>query len=185
MLLCWSHHCLNLTLKFTSTVVWPLWALQSVNGFGKQTHTLIHTETLLLLLFSHSVISDSLWPHGLQHTRLPCPSLYPGVCSTSCPLSRWCHPTISSSIIPFSSCPQSFPGSKHWFFASSGQSIGASALASVLPKNIQGWFPLDWLVWSCYPRNSQESSPAPQFESINSSVLNLIYGPTLTSVHAY
>ena len=151
----------------------------------KWTHTVLTHVVQGWWLFSHSVISVSLWPHGLQHTRLPCSSLSPGVCSTSCPLSRWCHPTISSSIIPFSSCPQSFPGSKHWFFTSSGQSIGASALASVLPMNIQGWFPLYWLVWSCYPRNSQESSPAPQFESISSSVLNLLYVPTLTSVHAY
>ena len=142
--------------------------------------------------------SNSCWDSGcsvtqsyltlcdLQHTRLPSASLSPGVCSTSCPLSQWCHPTISSSVILFSSCPQSFPGSKHRFFTSGGQSIVASALASVLPTNIQGWFPLDWLVWSpCYPRNSQESSPAPQFESINSSVLNLLYGSTLASIHAY
>ena len=87
---------------------------------------------------------NSLQPHGLQHTRLPCPSLSPGVCSTSCPLSWWCHPTISSSIIPFSFCPQSFPASGSfpvsWLFALGGQSIGVSA--SVLPVNIQDWFPL-------------------------------------------
>ena len=91
-------------------------------------------------------MSNSLWPPGLQHTRLTCPSLYPGVCSDSYPLSRWCHPTISSSVIPFSSCPQSFPASgsfpMSWLFASGGQSVGASALVSVLPMNIQGWFPL-------------------------------------------
>ena len=91
-------------------------------------------------------MSDSLWPHELQHTRLPCPSLSPRVCLNSCPLSRWCHPTISSAVIPFSSCPQSFPASgsfpMSWLFAFGGQSIGASALASVLPMNIQGWFPL-------------------------------------------
>ena len=101
---------------------------------------------LLLLLFSHLVLSDSLQPHGLQHARLPGPSLSPGVCSNSCPLSWWCHPTISSSATPFSSCLQSFPASgsfpMSWFFASGGQSIGASASASVLPLNIQGWFPL-------------------------------------------
>ena len=91
-------------------------------------------------------MSDSLWPHGLQHTRLPCPSQPPGVCWNSCPLSWWCHPTISSSIAPFSSCPQSFPASGSFLmsrlFASGGQSIRASASASVLPMNIQGWFPL-------------------------------------------
>ena len=86
---------------------------------------------LLLLLFSRSVVSSSLWPLGLQHARLPCPSLSPRVCSNSCPLSQWCHPTISSSVIPFSSCPQSFPASGSFqmsqVFASGGQSIGASA----------------------------------------------------------
>ena len=89
---------------------------------------------------------NSLWPHGLQHTRLPWPSPSPGVCSNSCSLSQWCHPTISSSVIPFSSCPQSFPASGSFpmsqFFASGGQSIRASASASALPMNIQGWFPL-------------------------------------------
>ena len=95
--------------------------------------------------FSHSVVSDSLWPHGLQHTRLPCPSLSPGVCSHSCPLSQWCHPTISSSAAPFSFCLRSFLTSRSFpvsrLFASGGQSIIASALASVLPMNIQGWYP--------------------------------------------
>ena len=94
--------------------------------------------------FSHSVVSDSLWPHGLQHVRPPCPSPTPGVYSNSCPLSRWCHPTISSSVIPFSSHLQSFPASGSFqmsqFFASGGQSIGVSA--SVLPMHIQDWFPL-------------------------------------------
>ena len=99
-------------------------------------------------LFSHSFVSDSLWPHGWQFTRLPCPSLSLGVCSNSCPLSWWCQPTISSSVTSFTSCPQSFPTSGSfpvsWLFTSGGQSIGASASASasVLPMNIQGWFPL-------------------------------------------
>ena len=95
---------------------------------------------------SHSVVSDSLRPHGPQHTRLPCPSPTPGVYSNSCLLSRWCHPTISSSVVPFSSCLQSFPASGSFqmnqFFASSGQSIGVSASSSVLPVNIQDWYPL-------------------------------------------
>ena len=94
--------------------------------------------------FRCSVMSDSLPPHGLQHARLSCPSPTPGAYSNSCPLSRWCHPTISSSVVPFSSCLQSFPASGSFpvtqFFASGGQSIGASA--SVLPMNIQDWFPL-------------------------------------------
>ena len=96
--------------------------------------------------FSHSVVSDSLWPHGLQHTRLPCPSPTPGAYSNSCSLSQWYHPTISSSVISFSSCLQSFPASGSFplsqFFTSGGQSIGVSASASVLPMNIQAWFPL-------------------------------------------
>ena len=91
-------------------------------------------------------MSNSLWPHGLQHTRLPHPSLSPRVCSHSCPLSWWCHSTTSSSVTLFSSCPQSFPASGSFpvnqFFASGSQSTGASASASVLPMNIQGWFPL-------------------------------------------
>ena len=103
--------------------------------------------------FSHSVMSNSLRPHGLQHARPPCPSPTPGVYPNSCPLSWWCHPTISSSIVPFSSCPQSFPASGSFpmsqLFSSGGQSFGisASASASVLPMNIQGWFPLGWTGW--------------------------------------
>ena len=98
------------------------------------------------LLFSHLVVSDSSWPCELQHTRPPCPSSSPGACSNSCPLSQWCHPTISSSVTPFSSCPQSFSASgsfpMNWPYTSWGQSIWASASASVLPMNIQSWFPL-------------------------------------------
>ena len=100
----------------------------------------------MLLLLSRSVVSDSLWPLGLQHARLPCPSQSSRAYSNSCPLSWWCRPTISSSVNPFSSCPQSFPASGSFpmsqFFASGGQSIGASA--SVLPMNIQDWVPLGW-----------------------------------------
>ena len=96
--------------------------------------------------FSPSVMSESLWPHGLQHTRLPCSSPTPRAYSSSCPSSWWCHPTISSSVIPFSSCLQSFPGTGSFpmsqFFASDDQSIGVSASASVLPMNIHDWFPL-------------------------------------------
>ena len=96
--------------------------------------------------FSHSVMSDSLWPHGLQHARLPCPSVSPRVCSNSCPLSWWCYPTISSSATPLFFCLRSFPASWSfpisWLFTSGSQSIEASASASVLPMNIQDWFPL-------------------------------------------
>ena len=100
--------------------------------------------------FNHSVVSDSLRPHGLQHARLPCPSPTPGVYSNTCPLSWWCHPTISSSVVPFSFCLQSGPASGSFqmsqFFASRGQSIGVSA--SVLPMNIQDWFLLGWTGWT-------------------------------------
>ena len=101
--------------------------------------------------FSCSVASDSLRPYGLQHARLPCPSPTPQTCSNLCPLSPWCHPTISSSFVPFSSCLQSFPASGSFplsqFFTSGGQSIGVSASASVLPMNIQHWFPWGWTGW--------------------------------------
>ena len=102
--------------------------------------------------FSYSVMSDSLQPHGLQHARLPCPSPTPGACSNLCPSSCWCYPTTSSSIIPFSFCLQSFPVSGSFlmsqFFASSSQSIGVSDSTSVLPMNIQVWFPLGWTDWT-------------------------------------
>ena len=101
--------------------------------------------------FNRSVVSDFLWPHELQHARPPCPSPAPGVHPNSCALSWWCHPTFSSSVIPFSSCPQSFPASGSFqmskFFASGGQSIRVSASASVLLMNIQDWFPLGWTGW--------------------------------------
>ena len=103
------------------------------------------------LQFSHSVMSDSLRLYGLQHARLPCPSPTPGACSNSCPLSQWYHQTISSSLIPFCSCLQSFPASGSFpmsqFFASGGQSIGTSALASDLPMNVQDWSPFGWTGW--------------------------------------
>ena len=108
-------------------------------------------------------MSSSLRLHGLQHARLPCPSPAPGVYLNSCPLSQWCHPTISSSVIPFSLCLQSFSASGSFpmsqFFTSSGQSIGVSALASVLPMNIQDWFPLGWTGWiSLQPKSLHHSS---------------------------
>ena len=134
--------------------------------------------------FSRSVVSDSLWPHGLQHARPPCPSPTPGVYPNSCPLSWWCHPTFSSSVVPFSSCLQSFPASgsfqMSWFFASGGQSIEVSVSASVLPVNTQDWFPLGWTGWI-----SWQSPPTPQLKSINFSVLSFLYSPILTSIHDY
>ena len=122
--------------------------------------------------------------------RPPCPSPTPRVYPNSCPSSQWCHPTISSSVVPFSFYLQSFPASGSFpmslCFTSGGQSIGVSASASDLPMNIQDWFPLGWLFrFPCSPRDSQESSPAPQFKSINFSALSFLYGLTLTSIHDY
>ena len=105
--------------------------------------------------FSHSVVSDSLWPHESQHASAPCPSLAPGFYSNSCPSSRLCHPAISSSVVPFSSCPQSLQASGSFpmnqLFAWGGQSIGVSASASVLPMNTQDWSPLGWTGWISLP----------------------------------
>ena len=109
------------------------------------------TRSVQSVHFSYSVVSNSLQPHGFQHASLPYPSPISRVCSNSCPSSRWCHPTISSSVVPFSSCLQSFPASgfspMSQFFPSGGQSIGASASASVLPMTIQDGFPLGWTGW--------------------------------------
>ena len=108
-------------------------------------------QTLNSVQFSHSVMSDSLQPHGLQHTRPPCPSPTPRVYPNSCPLSRWCHPTISSYVLPFSSSLQSFPASGSFqmsqLLVSGGQVLGVSASTSVLPMNTQDWSPLKWTGW--------------------------------------
>ena len=135
-------------------------------------------------------MSDSLQPHGLYHSRLPCRSPTPRAYSNSCQLSLWCHPTISSSVVTFSSCLQSFPVSgsflRSQLFASGGQRIGVSISASVFAMNIQYWFPfrLDWLNLLAV-QGTLKSSPAPQFKSISSLVLSFLYGPILTSVHDY
>ena len=143
----------------------------------------------MVVQFSCSVVSDSLRPHEPRHARTPCPSPTPGVYPNSCPLSRWCHLTILSSVIPFSSCLQSFPISGPFqmsqLFASGGQNIGVSASTSVLPVKLRTDFLKDGLVRSsCSPRDSQESS-TPQFRSISSSALSFLYSPTLTSIHDY
>ena len=132
--------------------------------------------------FSHSVVSESLQPHESQHARPPCPSPTPGVHSNSRPSSLWCHSAISSSVIPFSACPQSFPASESFamsqLFAWGGQSTGVSALASFLPKNTQDWSPLEWT--GCI---SLQSSPTPEFKSSSSSVLSFLQNQALTSIH--
>ena len=138
--------------------------------------------------FSHSVMSYSLRPHESQHARPPCPSPTPGVHPDSRPSSQWCNPAISSSVVPFSSCPQSLPASESFpmsrLFASGGQSTGVSALASFLPKNTQDWSPLEWTGWISL-QSSQESSPTPQFKSINSSALSFLHSPTLRKNHRF
>ena len=146
--------------------------------------------TSVLLLFSHSVMSDSLQSHGLQHSRLPCLSPIPGVYSNSYPLRWWWHPTISSSVIPFSFCLQYFPESGSFqtsqFFASGSQSIGVSASASVLPMNLQGWLPLGLTI--CISLQSKGLSRVFSNTTVqkhHSLALCLLYGPTLTSVHDY
>ena len=125
-----------------------------------------------------------------QHTRPHCPSLTSGVHSTSCPSSWWCHPNISSSVIAFSSCPQSLPASESFLmsrlFASGGQSIRASASASVFPVSIQDWLPLGWTGWiSLQFKGLSRVFSNITFKSINSSVLSFLYSPTLTSIHDY
>ena len=134
-----------------------------------------------IVLLSLSVTSDSWRPHELQHTRLPYPSPTPGACSNSCPLSQWCHPTISSSVVPFSSCLQSFPASGSFLmsplFASVGQSIGASASTSVFSMNIQDWSPLGWTGWiSLQSKGLSRVFPNNTVQSINSLMLSFLYG---------
>ena len=131
------------------------------------------------LQFSHSFVSSSLWAHGLQHARPPCPSPTPRGYLNSCPLSRWCRPSISSSVVPFSSCLQSFPASGSFqmsqFFTSGGQRIGVQLQHQSFQWLFRTDFLYEGLVGSpCSPRDSQESSPTPQFQSINSSALSFL-----------
>ena len=140
--------------------------------------------------FSRSVMSNSLWTHESQHARPPCPSPTPGVHSDSFPSSQWCHPAISSSVVPFSSCPQSLPVSESLpmsqLFAGGGQNTGVSALASFLPKKSQGQSSSEWTGWiSLQSKGLSESSATPQFKSINSLVLSFLHSPTLTSIHEH
>ena len=155
---------------------WAMWNIQ--NNYW--TFSSVH--------FSHSVVSDSLRPHGLQHTNLPCPSTILGACSNSYLLSQWCHPTIPSSVIPFSSC---FNLSQHqglFQWISSSHQVPKVLELQLQYQSFQ-WifradFLYDWLIWYPFsPRNSQESSPMPQFKIINSWALSFLYGPTLTFIH--
>ena len=138
--------------------------------------------------FSCSVMSDSLRPHEPQHTRPSCPSPTPGVYPNPCSLSWWCHPAISSSVVPFSSCPQSLPASESFpmsqLFAWGGQSTGVLALASFLPKNTQDWSPLEWTGWiSLQSKGLSRVFSNTSVQNINSSVLSFLHSPTLTSIH--
>ena len=140
--------------------------------------------------FSHSVMSDSLWTHGLQHARPTCPLSTSTVYSNSTPLRWWCHPTISSFVVLFSFCLQSFPALGSFqmsqFFASGGQSIEASASASVLPMNIQDWFPLGWTGWiSLQSKWFSRVFFNTTIKSINYLVLSILFSPTLISIYDY
>ena len=157
-----------------------------VLGIKKKTLKLIYSS----VQFSHSVVSDSLRTHESQHARPLCPAPTPRVHSDSRPSSQWCHPAISPSVVPFSSCPQSLPASESFpmsqLFAWGGQSTGVSALASFLQRNPRADLLQNGLVGSpCSPRDSQESFPTPQFKSINSSALSFLHSLTLTSIHDY
>ena len=142
------------------------------------------------LLFSHSVVYNSLQHHESQHSRPPCPSPTPGVHPNSCASSWWCHPAISSSVVPFSSCPQSLQASGSFpmsqLFAWGGQSIGVSALASVLPMNTQDWSPSEWTGWiSLQSKGLSRVFSNTTVQNINSSALSFLHSPILTSIHDY
>ena len=138
--------------------------------------------------FNRSVVSDSLQPHEPQHTRPPCPSPTPRAYSNSGPSRWWCHPTISTTVIPFSSHLQSFPAAgvflMSWLFSWGGQRVGVSASASVIPMNIQDWFPLG-VTGSLNVKGHSRIFSNTTFQSIISLVLSLLYDPTLTSIHDY
>ena len=161
-------------------VITPLWLSGSLRPFC--------IVRLCILQFSRSVVSDSLRTHRLQNTRPPCPSPTPRACLNSCPLSQWCHPTISSSVVPFSSCLQPFPPSGSFpvsqLFTSGPQSTGVSALASFLPMNTQDWSPLGWTGWiSLQSKGLSRVFSNTTVQSIKSSALSFLYGPLLTSTH--
>ena len=155
------------------------WITEKAREFQKSTCLIDYAEAFHYVQFSHSVVSDSLQPHGLQHARLPCPSPAPRACSNSGPSSQQCHPTISCSVDPFfclQPCPTSGSFPKSQFFASGGQNTGTSA--SVLPMNIQDWVPLGWTGWISFFSNTTVQKH--QFFNAQ-----LFYGPTLTSIHDY
>ena len=156
----WSHgnfHSLLVEIEYGTDTLEESWTVSYKTKYtliiwSSNSSPCIYPKKLKTLVqLSSSVMSDYLWPYGLQHARLPCPSPSPGAGSNSCPSSQWCHPTISSSVVPFSFCLQSLPASRSFpksqFLASGGQSTGVSASASVFPMNSQDWFPLGWTGW--------------------------------------
>ena len=173
-----KHDSSNLEITTDKSLVIYLWSFFL---------TYIISILLSSVHFSHSIVSDSLQPHEPQHARPPCPSQTPGVHPNPCPLSQWCHPTISSSVIPYSSCPQSFPESGSFqmsqFFASGCQSIGVSASTSVLAMNIQDWSPLGWTGW--IPLQSKRLSRVFSNTTVQKHQFfsTQLYSPTLTSIH--
>ena len=154
-----------------------------------QTDTTIHSVQFSSVQFSRSVVSDSLRPHGLQHARLPCPSPSPGVCSNACQSSWWCHTTISSSVVPFSSCLQSFRASESFpvsqFFPSGDQSVGVSASASVLQMNTQDWSPLGWTGWISLESKGLSGVFSNTRIQKHRFFGTQLYSPTLTSIRDY
>ena len=189
----WAHRPRARIPQEEKPLQWEACALQPRlahlhHNYRKQQRSSAATDKLKNTQFSRSVMSDSLWPHELQHARPLYPTPTPGVHPNSCPFSRWCHPAISSSVVPFSSCPQSLPASESFpmsqLFTWGGQSIGVSALASVLPKNTHDWSPLGWTGWiSLQSKGLSRVFSNTTVQSINSSVLSLLHGPTFTSVH--
>ena len=171
------------------------WVLTMVKRTCSEKNLIMCNHEICSVQFSHSIMSDCLWPHALQHARPPCPSPTLGVHSNSCPLSRWCHPIISSTVVPFSSHLQSFPASVSFpmsqLFALGGHSIGVSASTSVLPVNIQDWFPLGWTGWiSLWSKELSTVFSNPTVQNINSSALSFfcnheIDALNLSSIHLY
>ena len=159
------------------------WIIKKAREFQKNVYFFFidYAKAFDCVQFGCSVMTYSLWPHGRQHTRRPCPSPTPGAYSNSCPTCQWCHSMISSSVVPFSSCLQSFLVSESfpmsWLFASGGQSTGVSTSSTVIPMNIQNLFPSEWTGWI----SLQSKGLSRVFSSINSSVPSFLYSSTLTS----
>ena len=177
---CTISHSHQWNISFMSSTFSPSIAVVSLFNFNSNGY-------ISLIQFSHSVVSSCLQPHEPQHTRLPCPSPTPGVYPNSCPLSQWCHPTISSSVVPFSSCSQSFPASRSFqrsqHSTSGGQSIGVSASTSVLPMNTQDWSPLGWTGWISLQSKGFSRVFNTTVQKHQFSALSFLHSPTLTSIH--